>query len=332
MYKSFSNLAESTAITITNGDGDAFSTIATGLTAAAAAHPLAGRKGATRALTATASQSIMNFASDTGTVATRIVAAFWFRVPSGGSVISSQVISVIDVRATGQQACQVKIRTNLTLILAPANADLVASASPALTPGTWYYVQYAATAGADTSSGVAEFSILNQNGSVFHSYSNAAANCRTAELGEARWGGMVSTGVSGWTDGEILSDPQLVRLSSGWPGLLAVAQTVDAGDNQSGIEPWVDTVTLAGSSSNGSYAWTQISGTTVILSSTTIASPTFTAPPGLAAGESLVFQLSNGIGQTDTVTIAILPAVEFRWNGTAWEPCRLQLWTGTSWA
>ncbi len=330
MYKSFSSLAESTPITTTNGDGDAFSAIATGLTAAAAAHPWANHKGATRALTASASQSIMTFPSDTGTLATRMVCAFWFRVPSGGAVTSNQVISTIDVRGTGQQACQVKIRTNLTVMLAPANIDLVASASPALTPGTWYYIQYAATAGADASTGRAEFNILNENGSVFWSYANAAVNCRTEELGRARWGGILSTGVTGWTDGDIISDPQLVRLSTGWPGILVLGDTVDAGPDQSGFEPWVDTVTLAGDSSNGVYAWSQLSGTAVALSSTSVASPTFTAPPGLASGESLVFRLSNG-AIADTVTITILPAVEFVWNGTAWVPCRLQMWDGTSW-
>lgn len=330
MYKSFSSLAESTAITTTNGDGDAFSAIATGLTAAAAAHPWANHKGATRAPTASASQSVMTFPADTGTLATRIVCAFWFRVPNGGAVTSNQVISTIDVRGTGQQACQVKIRTNLTLVLAPANIDLAASASPALTPGTWYYIQYAATAGADTTTGRAEFNILNANGSVFWNYANSAVNCRTEELGRARWGGIVSTGVAGWADGDIISDPQLVRLSTGWPGMLVLGDTVDAGPDQLGFEPWVDTVTLAGDSSNGVYVWSQLSGTAVTLSSASVALPTFTAPPGLASGESLVFRLSNG-AIADTVTITILPAVEFIWNGTTWLPCQVQICDGIDW-
>lgn len=330
MYKSFSNLPESTAITTTNGDGDAFSEIASDLTAAAAAHPWPAHKGATRALTAAASQSVMTFSADTGVLGTRIVCAFWFRVPVGATVTSNQVISTIDVRGTGQQACQVKVRTNLTLILAPANADLNVSASPALTPGNWYYIQYAATAGADTTSGTAEFNVLNEDGSVFWAYANSSVNCRTAELGRARFGGMMTGGVANWAGGEILADPQVVRLASGWPGRLML-ESVDAGPDQSSVEPWVDTVTLTGTSSNGTYAWSQLAGTSVALSSAAIASPVFTAPAGTAHGESLVFELSNGLGQSDTVSIDILPATEFVRSGGVWQPCRILQWDGSDW-
>jgi surface protein len=84
-------------------------------------------------------------------------------------------------------------------------------------------------------------------------------------------------------------------------------QTVDAGA----------TVTLDGSSSSDadghslSYAWTQTSGTTVTLSSTTVSQPTFTAPTA-ASTTTLIFSLvvtdtESADSSADTVTITVNP-------------------------
>ena len=84
-------------------------------------------------------------------------------------------------------------------------------------------------------------------------------------------------------------------------------QTVDAGV----------TVTLDGSSSSDadghslSYAWTQTSGTTVTLSSTTVSQPTFTAPTS-ASNTTLIFSLivtdtESANSSADTVTITVNP-------------------------
>ena len=93
-----------------------------------------------------------------------------------------------------------------------------------------------------------------------------------------------------------------------------------AGPDQSGRVPG-STVTLDGSGSYDpdpgqtvTYAWSQVSGPTVALSSTTAAKPTFTAPVGPAA---LVFQLAvdDGFGgtNTDLVTINVTgtPGLDF---------------------
>ena len=91
--------------------------------------------------------------------------------------------------------------------------------------------------------------------------------------------------------------------------------TAEAGEDIS-VHP-DDSVTLGGSSSSDpeeqplSYAWRQDSGTIVTLSSTTVESPTFTAPelPMDETSEELVFELivNDGMNNSDpdTVTVTI---------------------------
>ena len=79
------------------------------------------------------------------------------------------------------------------------------------------------------------------------------------------------------------------------------------------------TVTLNGSASfdrNGNpltYQWRQIAGTPVTLSATTVATPVFTAPGGLQADESLVFELvvsdASLSSLADAVTVTINSAL-----------------------
>jgi len=76
------------------------------------------------------------------------------------------------------------------------------------------------------------------------------------------------------------------------------------------------TVTLDGSGSSdpddgiATYQWTQISGTSVSLSSATVAKPTFTAPAVDTGGAALTFQLTvtdnGGLQATDTCIVNIL--------------------------
>lgn len=111
-----------------------------------------------------------------------------------------------------------------------------------------------------------------------------------------------------------------------------VAPTANAGTDQTGVEPYA-TVTLNGTGSSdsdgtiASYAWTQTAGTTVTLSSSTAASPTFTAPAKVAAG-TLTFSLvvTDNLGATstaDTVNVAILPHTLFRIDSGGPTPVKL---------
>ena len=94
------------------------------------------------------------------------------------------------------------------------------------------------------------------------------------------------------------------------------APTADAGSDQTGVSEGA-TVTLDGTGSSDpeneaiSYSWSQTGGRTVTLSSTTAASPTFTAPQVVAANGTLTFSLTVTAGSksstADTVDVTITP-------------------------
>ncbi len=88
------------------------------------------------------------------------------------------------------------------------------------------------------------------------------------------------------------------------------APTADAGNNQTVNER--TTVRLSGSGSdpdgdNLNYSWTQTAGPTATLSSTTVASPTFTAPE-VTTSSALTFRLTvsdGSLSATDDVTVTV---------------------------
>ncbi len=91
--------------------------------------------------------------------------------------------------------------------------------------------------------------------------------------------------------------------------------TADAGPDQTLGEG--APVTLDGSNSSdtddgiASYQWTQTAGTSITLSDSTVAQPTFTAPYVAAGGEALVFDLTvtdnGGLQDTDTCIVNVIP-------------------------
>lgn len=88
------------------------------------------------------------------------------------------------------------------------------------------------------------------------------------------------------------------------------APVVDAGTTQSvagGITVQLDATVSDGDGDALTMSWTQTSGTSVVLSSTSAEDPSFTAP-NVTTAESLVFELSVTDGtatSTDTVTITL---------------------------
>ncbi len=91
--------------------------------------------------------------------------------------------------------------------------------------------------------------------------------------------------------------------------------TADAGDDVA-VER-TRTATLDGSGSSDpdgslTYAWRQTAGTTVTLSSTSVAKPTFTVPQTAAIGDAYTFTLTvsdGALSATDTVTITAANAL-----------------------
>lgn len=101
-------------------------------------------------------------------------------------------------------------------------------------------------------------------------------------------------------------------------------------------------VTLNGTASSdfdgtiASYAWTQVSGTSVTLSNSTVAQPTFTAPVSVS-GATLVFGLTvtdneSGTSTQDTITVTVGAApYQEVWNGTVMEKRPVRHWVGGNW-
>jgi len=112
-----------------------------------------------------------------------------------------------------------------------------------------------------------------------------------------------------------------------------------AGTDQS-VAPFV-TVTLDGSASYdpdgvvSSYLWSQTAGTTVTLSSTTVAQPTFTSP-GVDGGSTLTFSLTvtdnSGTGSiAATVNVVVASATEFVLKSGSWQGAQVYDLKGGAW-
>lgn len=112
--------------------------------------------------------------------------------------------------------------------------------------------------------------------------------------------------------------------------------TANAGPDQANVVP-LSTVTLTGAASTGSptvYQWRQISGPAVTLSSTSVVSPTFTAPANIA-GATLVFGLKVGDSTTlsaeDTVQVTVRPHDLFVRKGGVWVPAQWKVRKSGAW-
>ena len=112
-------------------------------------------------------------------------------------------------------------------------------------------------------------------------------------------------------DGELFSSADAVNVTVLAAAPQNRAPVADAGADQTVTEG--DFVQLSGSGSSDpdgdaiTYQWTQTNGISVVLSDGTAANPTFTAPVGLTADETLIFELvvNDGDLNSDPVSVAI---------------------------
>lgn len=245
---------------------------------------------------------------------TALAFAFWVKIvttPSGNIQIrrlrnsSSGQFDLTVIGATGGSSA------NRIRMVTASTGGIVWTSAAALTVGTWYFLNGFVTQ--SSTSGTARlayytfsggFTLVEDSGSLTgldtggSAYDNIITGAKP-----------VTTTVT--SEYQIGDWRQYERAASGMLALPTISgpPTADAGPDQSVTIS--TTVTLNGTGSitptgTLTYAWTQTAGTTVTLSSSTAASPTFTAP---GTGGTLTFSLvvNNGSfsSSPDTMNVVV---------------------------
>ncbi len=214
---------------------------------------------------------------------------------------------IFQIRDGGTNKAQVTLSPDGTIVLRNGTTAVDQTASGFCVAGQWVRIQWGITGITQTlrlwtSATTADLLTGTTNDVLTGGY-----NQSPAAWNQFRMGVMSAQDCTIWLD-------RLVVDNSTWPasGGSNSPPTANAGPDQtSGLEGG-DTVTLNGTGSSDSdgtivsYLWNQSAGDTVTLSSTTVASPTFTAP---ATAGSATFQLrvtdDDGAQSTpDTVVIS----------------------------
>lgn len=244
--------------------------------------------------------------------------------------------TLMEIRSASAQVAGLALSTTGFFVAQIAGATTSGSSSSglfAISLNTLYYaelyVSLESTTGA--ADGTIGYRILAADGTTvaYAGFALTGRSTGTAAIAFARFGSTKATG-SGYTSDKI-DELQASDLTTGWLGPYVAAPTANAGSDQLLVEPFT-TVTLNGTGSTDpgasalTYAWTQTSGAAVTLSSTTAASPTFTAPATLA-GTSLVFSLvvTNTGAQAsnpDTVLVTVPPHTWWRRTSGTWKAIR----------
>ncbi|HMQ95770.1 MAG TPA: hypothetical protein PKD19_00985 [Candidatus Saccharibacteria bacterium] len=234
---------------------------------------------------------------------------------------------LMGLRRTSGNAALLQIRNGGNLVMMnAAGGQIGASIAPTtLAPGL-YLMQVAARRGTSTTDGHLGYAVYDgDTGALIHSWEANDVNAGTEDIVSAYVGRSTGRTVNHVLDYDTIRGG---TFESGWIAPISDAPTADAGPDQSNIEPGT-TVTLDGTGSTTdigtitSYSWTQTSGAPVVLSSTTAASPTFTAPLTVSSA-SLTFELtvtnSNSLTNTDSVTVGVLRSTELVRASGAWSP------------
>jgi hypothetical protein len=243
---------------------------------------------------------------------------FMVTVLPSGAVVNT----LIRVRLTATTVAQVVLNTGGTVQIRNANVTVATSAT-IMPINTWFRLEwYIDGTTTDTQTlRIYTGSLLNSavtpTETITGAYTQGAFNRVQDGIGTPAYPGTV------WIDE---AQDQL----NNWPGPATGTNQppiVSAGYSQSVLPN--DTIVLDGTGSVdpdgtiASYAWAQTTGTSVVLSSTTVAQPTFTAPASMN-GATLVFSLvvtdnDGAVSQVGAITVTVQPSNEFALRGGTWQ-------------
>ncbi len=159
--------------------------------------------------------------------------------------------TIIQVRSSAGVVAQVSISIDGTIRILNSSTSVPASASPALSLNTIYWIEMAMTKETGTGTtddGVIELLITNNSGAVFHTYTFTGANTGIADVTQYRFGQPAG---AAWSTYDYIDGIAAGPLDTGWIGSLTLSpnQNVSASSNVSvGISSIIGTPTA--------YNWT----------------------------------------------------------------------------
>ena len=329
----FEGQTSGVAVTTSNSaaSGNGFTTVTPGTGGSITysnAHPGDGSMGIAYAQSGT-NQCYTEDASFSSSSAARAF-VFWYSgtVPTTASRIAEfrtavGLVAAVQINAVGKLVVQ-----------DAAGAAISGMTAAAALSAGYYRVELEVFSDATAGTAAMRYYAGSQNTTPVQSLSATGVNTRGGNITSVRTGITTTTafGSTFYADSYRTVDGTTTPLG---PFPLYDPPTANAGTDQAGIEPWT-TITLNGTGSTYAspdtgltYAWTQTAGPAVTLSSSTAASPTFTAPPDLA-DQTLTFSLvvtsNTGLlaSSADTVDVTVLAATEAWLDGTGtWKPMRV---------
>lgn len=252
---------------------------------------------------------------------TTLAVRFYFKLLALPGAAGEQVMAI---RNTTHKVHFVAVGTTGIMTVSDlSGTNFAMSPAQTLSINTWYRYEAVVVAGATTTTGSITAAIYaGDSGTALSTYTNAAANTDTGSLPmnnwQIGWIQAVASTAGMRIDDTAHSDDATQTTFIGIESTLPVGT---AGPTQPSVDRY-SPVTLIASATNSptSRAWTQSSGTTQTLSSTTVDSPTFT-PTKSFASETLIFSYTatNATGTSLPVTqeVDLLPCTEGRVTGSA---------------
>ncbi|HSX04876.1 MAG TPA: PKD domain-containing protein [Candidatus Saccharimonadales bacterium] len=240
----------------------------------------------------------------------------------------ANILTILRIRDSSNARAQLNLTSGGFLQMRDGGSTIVATSTNTFPINAWVRVEWHVDGTTTHTQGVRLYTgnLLNSAVTATETLdNNYAYTGNGAATFDRVDDGCASTTYTGtiWTD-------EAQDQTSHWPGPASGTNQppiVDAGSSQTVLPG--DTVTLDGTVSMdpdgtiSTYAWSQVTGTTVTLSSSSVAQPTFTAPY-LSNGDTLVFHLivtDNGgvTSQAGSVTITVQAANEFALKSGSWQ-------------